>query len=146
MSRGFFAIGIYHTKNVINIGTLWRSAYILGASYIFTIGRRYKKQASDTLKTPRHVPLFHYDTFAEMRANLPHGCRLVGVELDESSEPLIEYSHPQQCAYVLGAEDHGLSREVIDGCHDLIQIPGEHSLNVAAAGTVVMYDRLAKSQ
>lgn len=34
----YFAIGIYHPKTEMNMGTLWRSAYQLGASYIFTIG------------------------------------------------------------------------------------------------------------
>jgi len=28
--RGYFGIGIYHGKNTDNIGTLWRSASILG--------------------------------------------------------------------------------------------------------------------
>lgn len=144
--RGFFAIGIYHTKNELNVGTLWRSAAILGASFLFTVGRRYRQQASDTLKTPRHIPLFHYDTIDVMHHHLPHGCRLVGVELDEESVPLVGYEHPEACVYLLGAEDHGLPPDVRDRCHALVQLPGEHCMNVAAAGTVVMYDRFAKSR
>lgn len=40
----YFGIGIYHVKNEENIGTLWRSANISGADFIFTIDRRYNGQ------------------------------------------------------------------------------------------------------
>ncbi len=46
---GYAAIGVYKGKTEHNIGTLWRSAYILGAAYIFTVEKRYKKQTSDVL-------------------------------------------------------------------------------------------------
>ncbi len=36
----YFEIGIFHPKTKENIGTLWRSAYQLGAAGIFTIGKR----------------------------------------------------------------------------------------------------------
>lgn len=144
MSRGFFAIGIEHGKNAINVGTLWRSANILGAAFIFTVGRRYKRQSSDTLKTWRHIPLFHFDTLTDLREHLPHDCLMVGVELDPSATPLAEFDHPERAVYMLGAEDHGLTREAMETCHRLVVLPGEHSMNVSVAGSIVMYDRDAK--
>ena len=39
--RGYFEIGIYRTKCDANVGTLWRSSFQLGASGIFTIGKRF---------------------------------------------------------------------------------------------------------
>lgn len=38
--RGYFGIGIFHGKSSENLGTLWRSAAILGADFIFTIGKQ----------------------------------------------------------------------------------------------------------
>jgi len=143
--RGFFAVGIEHTKNAINVGTLWRSAQAFGASYIFTIGRRYKTQASDTTKAWKHTPLFHFDTFGEFYEHLPHDCRLVGVEINDLAESLPHYSHPERVVYLLGAEDHGLSNDALVRCHDLIQIPSAYCLNVSTAGSIVMYDRNAKA-
>jgi tRNA G18 (ribose-2'-O)-methylase SpoU len=142
MKSGYFGIGILHAKTEVNVGTLWRSAAILGASFIFTIGRRYKKQASDTLEAWRHIPLFHYDTFDQFYENLPHDCQLIGVELDPTSVPVAEFKHPKRAVYLLGAEDNGLTREAIDRSHKLVQLPGEHCLNVAVAGSLIMYDRL----
>lgn len=145
MMRGYYAIGIERSKNVLNVGTLWRSAHLLGAAFIFTIGRRYKKQASDTTKAWRSIPLFHHETFDDFYASIPHDCRLVGVELDERAKPIATYQHPERCVYLLGAEDHGLTKETLRRCHDIVQLPGFASMNVAAAGTCVLYDRFAKT-
>ncbi len=142
--RGFCGIGIENGKTVHNLGTLWRSADILGASFVFTVGRRYRRQPSDTLKSWRHMPLYHYETLADFYAHLPYDCRLIGLELDERATAIGAFRHPERCIYLLGAEDNGLSREARDRCHSLLQLPGDRSLNVASAGTVVLYDRIAK--
>ena len=119
--RGYFAIGVFHPKNSVNIGTLWRSAYVFGASYIFTIGRRYKKQSSDTLKTFRHVPLFHFLTFEDFKRYLPYDAQLICVELTDQANKLREFKHPQRSIYLLGAEDNGISKEILKG-HQTIRI------------------------
>ena len=143
--RGYFGIGIENTKNVLNVGTLWRSANIMGASFIFTVGRRYKRQSSDTLETWRHIPLYAYETLEEFYSAMPYDCMLVGVELDGRAKPIREYIHPQRAVYLLGAEDNGLSEKAIKRCHQLVVLPGERSLNVAVAGSIVMFDRTIKA-
>jgi len=125
----------------LNVGTLWRSANILGAAYIFTVGRRYKPQSSDTMQTWRHVPLFHFGTIDELRAGMPHDCLLIGVEMVPEAVPLADSNHPERAVYLLGAEDNGLSPSAIAACQRLIVLPGERSMNVAVAGSIVMYDR-----
>lgn len=142
--RGYFAIGVSHAKTATNVGTLWRSAHLFGAAYVFTIGHRYKRQASDTMKTWRSIPLFQYHDLATAKAAIPYDCPLVGVELDERAEPLARFEHPERAVYLLGAEDHGLTSEELAACHRIVRLPGEFSMNVAAAGTVVMYDRHTK--
>lgn len=142
--RGFFAIGIENGKTLPNLGTLWRSANIFGAQFIFTIGRRYKNQSSDTLKTPRHIPLFHYENVQDLIDHLPSACPLVGLELDERAVAISNYKHPQRACYLLGAEDNGLTKVAREKCHALVQLPGECSLNVAVAGSIVMFDRNSK--
>ena len=143
--RGYCGVGIYRTKNEINVGTLWRSAHSFGADFIFTVGRRYKQQASDTTKAWRHVPLFHFADYDDLLAHLPHDCRIVGVELSPRAAPVTGYTHPLRACYLLGAEDTGLPPPVLQRVHDLIEIPGLlHCLNVATAGSIVLYDRARK--
>lgn len=141
---GYCAIGVYRGKTSHNIGTLWRSAYILGASYIFTIDNRYKKQASDVTRTWSRIPLFHYKSFEDFLENIPYDCRIVGVEIDDKAEFLHEFEHPKRAIYLLGSEDHGLPEEVKSKCHFLIKLPGNSSLNVGVTGSIVLHDRATK--
>ena len=141
---GHFGIGVYQIKRAENVGMLWRSAYQLGAAYLFTIGARYRPQSDDVLKSWRHLPLFRYDTVEQMVATAAYSCQLIGVEM--GGEPLPAFVHPARAVYLLGAEDGGLPKEIIARCHQLVSIPAIRtvSYNVAIAGTLVMYDRMVK--
>ena len=147
MSRGFFAVGVYQPKTEANVGSLWRTAHLYGAAFVFTVGRRYRTQSSDTPKTPRHTPLFHFDNIGDLTVHLPHGAPLVGVEMDESAVPLDNFDHPAAAVYLLGAEDNGLPPSVLSACHRLVVIPcpRPESMNVAVAGSLVIYDRHRKA-
>lgn len=144
LEQGFFGIGIQNGKTPENLGVLWRSAQNLGASFIYTIGNRYAKQACDTHKAVGAMPYFHYETFGDFYKNLPKGAMLVGVELDEKAVQLETFKHPRRCVYLLGAEDHGLSKTAIEKSHYLVKFKSILSLNVSVAGSIVMYDRQAK--
>lgn len=145
MERGYFGIGVWHPKTDVNVGTLWRSASSFGAAFIFTVGRRYKEQASDTGKSRLHTPLFHFDELDDLLAHLPHACPLVGLEEDDRSRDLRAFTHPERACYLLGAEDHGLPSSVMDACHHVLQIEGASMcLNVAVAGSIVLWDRVAR--
>ncbi len=142
--RGYFGIGIEDTKCEMNVGTLWRSAHAFGAAFIFTIGRRYaKRQATDTTCAWKHVPLYHYDDIDDFQAALPRDSWIIGIEIP-GKRSLSDFHHPERAIYLLGAEDHGLSKKAKDICRSLVQIPSNYCLNVAATGSIVMYDRAAK--
>lgn len=146
MGRGFFAIGVENIKTAVNLGTLWRSADLFGAAFIFTVHRRYQGQASDTFRTPNHTPLFHFASIDDLVSHLPESTPLVGVEMHERAVSIASHCHLKRACYLLGAEDNGLSKEAMDRAHALVQLPGVMSMNVASAGTVVMYDRWLKSE
>ena len=80
----------------MNVGTLWRSASIMGANFLFTIGKKYKKQSTDTLKSWKHIPLFNYETLEQFYKSLPYSCLLVGVELHEKAIMLEKFVHPER--------------------------------------------------
>lgn len=141
-----FAIGVDHPKRVENIGVLWRSAYCLGASMVFTVGRRYDlaKERGDTVKTWRQIPLLHFPDWSTYRESAPLAWIPVGVEIGRDAEDLSSFAHPREAVYILGAEDHGLTDEAATMCKTLVVIPSRHCLNVAVAGSIVMYDRAVK--
>lgn len=146
MTRGFYGIGVVGSKSEVNIGTLWRSAYILGANFIFTVGKRYSTQASDTTKTYKHTPLFEMLNSDELFNFIPRDCVPVAVEIADKARSIISYTHPERAIYILGAEDTGVPKKVLERCRDVLVLPGEPCYNVAVAGSLVMYDRYFKGQ
>lgn len=140
MKKGYFGIGVFHPKTEDNIGTLWRSAQNFGASFLFTIGRRYKTQSTDTTKASRHIPLYHYLTYDSFTNNRPLDCRLVFVEQSNDSKSIKNFIHPERCIYLLGAEDHGIPISLMKGQIQL-HIDTPVCLNVAVAGSIVMFHR-----
>ena len=144
MPRGYFGIGIYHNKFGANLGTLWRSAYQLGADFIFTVGARYEEQASDTTKAWRHIPLYRYVDWRDFREHIPRACELVGVEMEGID--IGHFLHPERTIYLLGAEDQGLPDAIKRECRIILSLPSirRDSYNVAVAGAIVMFDRMSK--
>ena len=144
MKKGYFGIGIYETKQIDNVGTLWRSAMNFGADYIFTIGSRYKKQRSDTTKSWRNIPLFEFKDWEDFITHIPRESELVFIEQANDAEFLESYNHPKRAIYILGAEDYGVPEAIMQG-HKKVQIDTPLCLNVATAGSIVMYDRKLKT-
>lgn len=148
-SRGFFGIGVYSPRTSENIGTLWRSALNFGASFMFTIGARcgFQDQPSNTTKSDRQIPLYVYPSFKEFVNVLPHSTYLIGVEQCEKSTALETFSHPERAIYLLGSEDKGIPNEVWSYCTGgMVAIDTPKCLNVATAGSIVMYDRHLKQK
>jgi tRNA (guanosine-2'-O-)-methyltransferase len=142
---GNFGVAFYMPKTAVNVGTLFRTGHAFGSSFNSTIGhRRYQRQASDTTNVKKNMPFYEFDTFEKFYSIMPHGFVLVGVEIDESAISLPKFKHPRNAIYLLGAEDNGLPRKVLNQCHIIIKIPSKYCLNVAVAGSIVIYDRIRK--
>lgn len=147
MDRGYFGIGIWCPKSDCNVGTLCRTAMSYDASFLFTVGRRMMKQASDTTKSHRHIATYNYKDLIDLKEHLPFGCQLIGIEMDERAKSLDQFIHPEQGCYILGADDNGLPDKVREACVKIVQVPmaAPLCLNVATAGAMVMYDRFVKT-
>ena len=141
---GFFSIGVVNAKQQANIGTLWRSAYQLGAHFVFTVGKRYQNQRTDTVQTHERMPLFGLHDWNAFVDFAPKGTLWVAVEM--GGVPLEDFVHPRNAIYLLGSEDAGVPKSVLSSCHHVVSLSSERyaSYNVATAGALVMYDRMVK--
>jgi tRNA(Leu) C34 or U34 (ribose-2'-O)-methylase TrmL len=144
LSGGYFGIGVINPKTSENIGTLWRSAYQMDASVLYTIGARYKSSSTDTLSVPARIPLIEVDDWTSFVNSAPKSAVWVVIEM--GGTPLQDFEHPRNCIYILGSEDHGVPKSVIRGCREVVSLDAENygSYNVAVAGSIVMYDRMTK--
>jgi tRNA G18 (ribose-2'-O)-methylase SpoU len=142
-ARGYFGIGAEGVSKSANIGALLRTGHAFGAAFCFTIGTGWDSRAArtaDTADTPLHVPMWRFETVAEMA--LPARCALVGIELLPDAVALPSFRHPLSAAYVLGPERSGLSPALLERCDHVVRIPTRFALNLAVAGALVLYDRL----
>jgi tRNA G18 (ribose-2'-O)-methylase SpoU len=140
--RGYFAIGAERMSKSLNLGNLMRSAHGFGASFTFTVGATYRalEAFADTSKSQLHLP--HYNWARIEDIELPHGCKLVGIELVDNAIDLPSFRHPLRAAYVLGPEQGSLSEPMLARCEHVVRIPTKFCVNVAMAGAIVMYDRV----
>lgn len=146
VARGFCGIGIYYGKKSANIGTLMRSGFCYGVDFLFTIGHRYKPQCSDTPKSWRSVPMFQFMDFVDFKNHLPLEAQLVAIEQHPLAHDLnTHFVHPERAVYLLGAEDNGIPESVLAQCKTIVQIPHvAMCLNVATAGSTILFDRFSK--
>lgn len=142
--KGFCGIGIFMPKTKENIGTLVRSAKMFGADFVFMIGERYVSQCS-AVKLDNKMPIFYFKDFQTFCECMPPVEKYTVIELTENAKMLSEYNHHRKGIYILGSEDSGVSKEILesDRC-EFVQIEGNSSLNVAVAGSIVLYDRFTK--
>ena len=97
----YFGIGVFRPKNEENIGSLWRTAYIYGASFIFIIDAKYKKNTSDVLKVWSKIPLLQFESIDAFIQTVPYSCKIIGIEIDKEATPIKEFAHPERAIYLL---------------------------------------------
>lgn len=68
----------------------------------------------------------------------------MGIEKTADSRNIRNFVHPERCIYLLGAEDYGLPKDILDKCYSVIHIESKYCLNVSIAGSIVMFDRKNK--
>jgi tRNA G18 (ribose-2'-O)-methylase SpoU len=140
MNRGYFGIGIWYPNHECNIGTLFRSAYAFGANFVYTIGRKYKRQSSDTCNATKYIPYYNWLTKEEFINGLPKDCRLVIIEIDKKARDLNRFIHPERCVYLLGSEGGNLPLDLINN-NLVVKINTNVCLNLSTCGSIVMYSR-----
>jgi len=140
--RGYAAIGLDNPKNAVNVGSALRAAGVYGAAFVAASGGRYGPGPTDTMKHYRHLPLLRPTDVLDV---LPYDCVPVAVDLIAGATPLHEFRHPERAYYIFGAEDATLGERILSRCRDVVFIPTNGCMNLAATVNVVLYDRLAKA-
>lgn len=147
--RGYACIGLDNPKTPANIGHVLRAAGCFGASMVALAGPRPSKLKSigkcptDTMCAYRRIPTIWTSDLHDI---IPHDCVPVAIEIFEGAQSLLNYRHPERAFYVFGAEDATLGVRILSWCRDVVSIPTEGCLNLAACVNVVLYDRLFKTK
>jgi tRNA(Leu) C34 or U34 (ribose-2'-O)-methylase TrmL len=141
--HGFASIGLYMPKSPENVGSVLRAAACYNVSMVAAQGQRYRKAPTDTIEAWREIPFLQTD---DLMSVIPFGTVPVAVEFIKSAKPLTTYQHPERAFYVFGPEDGSVPNHILDRCRDVVYIPTEACMNLAATVNVLLYDRMLKSQ
>jgi tRNA (guanosine-2'-O-)-methyltransferase len=139
-----FGIGILNYLHDCNISGLMRSAYCFNAGFVFTIGKKYKRESADTVNCIEQIPYYHYLTLDDFEKNIPYGYQVICVENPPEAKKIETFCHPKKAIYLLGNEAQGLPKKVINKNWPIVKIESKMCLNVSVAGSIIMYDRQAK--
>ena len=146
LQRGYAAVALDNPKCGQNVGGAMRAAIVYGAALVVLGGPRADtlfRYPTDTMKAYRSIPHVRVPDIFDA---LPFDCVPVGVDLVAEAKPLQDYTHPERAFYIFGAEDATLGARVLSRCRDVIYVPTNGCMNLAACVNVVLYDRLAKSK
>lgn len=146
MAEKFVGIGLLNPKSPSNMGSVMRAAGCYRADAVFYTGTRYDRAAAfhtDTHQASSRIPLQLVD---DLVLAAPENTRVVCVELVEGAVALPGYVHSDRAIYVFGPEDGSIDQDVIDRSDDVVYMPTEMCMNLAASVNVLLYDRLAKSE
>ncbi|WKZ31234.1 MAG: TrmH family RNA methyltransferase [Candidatus Dojkabacteria bacterium] len=140
-------------RSAFNVGSVFRTADAIGNCQIYLCGitstidnpKIYKTALGATESVPsKHYPDSMMAISELKEANIP----IFSVEITDGSQHFQEVEYPEEVALVLGHERLGVNQLIIDQSDKLIHIPMngmKESLNVAIAGSVIMYEAVRPS-
>lgn len=140
----FCCVGLVNPKSPENVGSVMRAAGCYGVDEVYYTGNRFelaRRFATDTKQMVEKIPLLGVD---DLMAFIPQGCVPVVVDLIEGATALPDYVHPERAFYIFGPEDGTLDPALYGAVKDVVYVPTQGCMNLAASVNVILYDRLAK--
>ena len=136
-----------HLQDPQNIGTLLRTAEVVGAHGVVIPGRRAAEITPAVVNASsgatEHLQIAVVTNLAQSIAAVQKaGVWVVGVEADERAQEYDKVDLDMPLALVIGAEGAGLARLTRERCDFLIKLPMSGqiaSLNAAVAGSIALY-------
>jgi 23S rRNA (guanosine2251-2'-O)-methyltransferase len=136
-----------HLQDPQNIGTLLRTAEVVGAHGVVLPGRRAAEITPAVVNASsgatEHLPIVIVSNLAQTIGELQKaGVWVVGLEDDPNAQDFDSADLNMPLALVVGAEGVGLARLVRERCDFLVRLPmaGQvASLNAAVAGSIALY-------
>jgi tRNA G18 (ribose-2'-O)-methylase SpoU len=149
----------HNIRSTHNIGAIFRTAEGFGVHHLIFSGYSPYPKIEDDARLPHiaeklgaqirktalgaegMVP-FSYQEIPDFKTLREQGYRIVGLEQDDRSTLLNEYTVPDKVALLIGEEVAGIEASLRDQCDDLVEIPmsgKKESFNVSVATGIALY-------
>ena len=142
----FFLI-LDNIKYTQNIAAIMRTAFAAGVNGIIVPPSQKSLVTDETIRismgAAERIPLVEMNLFEAVKKIKEEDIRVVGIHMD--GKPYFNSNLKGPIAFILGAEDVGISTGMLERVDEKISIPmneGIGSLNVSVSGAVLMYEKL----
>lgn len=149
----------HNIRSTHNVGSIFRTAEGFGVSKIILSGyspypalehdprlphirEKLTAQIHKTALGAEQMIPFEYQPTLDLAPLAVAGFRIIGLEQDPRASVLPQYTASEKIALLLGEEVHGIEKELLDQCDDLIEIPmkgKKESFNVSVAAAIALY-------
>jgi tRNA G18 (ribose-2'-O)-methylase SpoU len=142
-------------RSVFNTASIFRIADCVGVKRIILcgvtpepidrFGRVRKDFAKVSLGAEKTVPYEYFKKFVDAVENLKkQNIKIVALEQDKRSKNFKDFTPTSNMAVVVGREREGFSKEDLDMCDEIVEIPmrgQKESLNVNVALAVFLFSK-----
>lgn len=139
-------------RSAFNVGAIFRTCDALRVSGLFLCGYTayppHIKLQKTSMGTIDYVPWMHFDkTVDAVKYLQDQGIPVWAAETTSHSQSFYDANYPGKLGVVFGNEALGVSRQVVDMCDNLIEIPQwgfKNSLNVAISCGIIGFSAVKK--
>ena len=135
-----------HLLTPDNLGAMIRLADNIGATEICFLGNEADHRLGKVRRaaaSSRDNIRWYFSAENDLRKVVPEGKTIVAVETSDDATCIYDTQLPEDVAFVVGNESHGISEAVLEQCDMVVYIPvpgPTRSLNVSHAAAVALFE------
>jgi len=142
-----FLLILDNIKYTQNIAAIMRTAFAAGVNGIIVPPSQKSLITDETIRismgAAERIPIVEMNLYEAVKEIKKEDIRVIGVHMD--GKTYFEKDLKGPIAFILGAEDVGISTGMLERVDEKISIPmneGIGSLNVSVSGSILMYEKL----
>ena len=135
-----------HLLTPDNIGAMIRLADNIGATEVCFLGREEEHKLGKVRRaaaSSRDNIRWYFSEETDLRKIVPAHKQIVAIETADNATCLYDTDLPEDVAFIVGSESHGLSDALLSQCDQVVYIPvpgPTRSLNVSHAAAVALFE------
>ena len=135
-----------HLMTPDNIGAMIRLADNIGASEICFLGKEGEHRLGRVRRaaaSSRDNIHWYFSEETDLHKLIPEGKTIVAIETADNATCIYDTQLPENAAFIVGSESHGLSEKLLAQCDMVVYIPvpgPTRSLNVSHAAAVALFE------
>ena len=137
-----------HLLTPENMGAMIRLADNIGATEVCFLGNEAEHRLGKVRRaaaSSRDNIRWYFSETSDLRTIVPEGKQIVAIETADNATCIYDTRLPENVAFVVGNESHGLSDDLLAQCDMVVYIPvpgPTRSLNVSHAAAVALFEWL----